>query len=332
MRTTKTFVVSVVIASLVGSIAAFPQAGAQEASSTQGAPVSVADLLERIRELQNQIVELQRQLNAARQAQKEAIFELQRSLREGLSGDDVSKLQEYLALDDDIYPEGLVTGFFGPLTRRAVLRFQARHGIEQAGVVGPLTRAKIKELIEEGKLPDGSAPPGLLVAPGIEKKGGVCAVPGIAKKLKLCDAVDETELREDTGDNAQLRVETEGVVTDAMWEVIDQISPLMKNLNPAVDLKVGREGTEIDSDISGAVTDEIKSLFENLVSLVENTSGDVEIRIRLVEKRGGEGEEEMDNEDQEEEVEVEGDNEDVGVSSEIATSTGSSTTATSTTD
>jgi peptidoglycan hydrolase-like protein with peptidoglycan-binding domain len=38
------------------------------------------------------------------------------------------------------------TGFFGQLTRAAVLLFQKDNGLELAGVVGPITRAKIKEL------------------------------------------------------------------------------------------------------------------------------------------------------------------------------------------
>lgn len=69
----------------------------------------------------------------------------------GSVGTDVRRLQELLARDPEVYPEGLVTGRFLPLTHAAVKRFQEKHGIAKPGVlgygvVGPATRAKIAEL------------------------------------------------------------------------------------------------------------------------------------------------------------------------------------------
>ena len=58
----------------------------------------------------------------------------------------VSQLQQDLSQDPTIYPEQFVTGYFGPLTLKAVKRFQAKYGIIQTGYVGPLTRAKLNEL------------------------------------------------------------------------------------------------------------------------------------------------------------------------------------------
>lgn len=69
------------------------------------------------------------------------------SLELGSRGTEVSELQAYLALDPTIYPEGLVTGYFGPLTQAAVVRFQARYGIAQVGRVGPITMARINSLM-----------------------------------------------------------------------------------------------------------------------------------------------------------------------------------------
>jgi hypothetical protein len=60
---------------------------------------------------------------------------------------DVKDLQEQLSPYANIYPEKLVTGNFGPATRRAVKRFQAQWNIPQTGYVGPLTRAKLIELV-----------------------------------------------------------------------------------------------------------------------------------------------------------------------------------------
>lgn len=65
-------------------------------------------------------------------------------LRRGFSGADVTALQTFLSTLPSIYPEGLVTGTFGPRTEQAVMRFQASRGFEQTGTVGPLTRQAIQ--------------------------------------------------------------------------------------------------------------------------------------------------------------------------------------------
>lgn len=54
-------------------------------------------------------------------------------LERGMRGADVTRLQQFLALDSLIYPEAQITGFFGPLTERAVERFQVACGIVSAG-------------------------------------------------------------------------------------------------------------------------------------------------------------------------------------------------------
>ena len=72
---------------------------------------------------------------------------LTRYLEFGMSGSDVSALQTFLAADPTIYPEGLVTGYFGNLTRAAVIRFQQQYRVPPTGFVGPLTRAKINQLL-----------------------------------------------------------------------------------------------------------------------------------------------------------------------------------------
>ena len=68
----------------------------------------------------------------------------------GATGSNVTNLQQFLATDSTIYPQGLVTGYFGSLTQAAVSRFQARYGLDQVGRVGPLTLAKINSLIASG--------------------------------------------------------------------------------------------------------------------------------------------------------------------------------------
>lgn len=73
-------------------------------------------------------------------------------MKRGSKGHDVSALQAFLKKDPTLYPEGLVTGFFGPVTERAVQRFQKKHGIASVGTngygtVGPKTRIKLNALM-----------------------------------------------------------------------------------------------------------------------------------------------------------------------------------------
>ncbi len=68
---------------------------------------------------------------------------LTRQLQLGMRGADVSTLQTFLGQDNTIYPQGLVTGYFGGLTKSAVSNFQARNNIATVGRVGPQTLAVI---------------------------------------------------------------------------------------------------------------------------------------------------------------------------------------------
>src|SRR3989344_9094197 len=54
---------------------------------------------------------------------------LERTLKRGSTGDDVKRLQTYLAQDPGTYPEGQVTGTFGPATEAAVKRWQIKFNI-----------------------------------------------------------------------------------------------------------------------------------------------------------------------------------------------------------
>lgn len=82
---------------------------------------------------------------------------------------EVTKLQKFLAQDKVIYPEGLVTGYFGALTEKAVQRWQAKQGIISSGsastsgygVVGPKTREALNRVC--------NGPAGSATAPKITK-------------------------------------------------------------------------------------------------------------------------------------------------------------------
>jgi plastocyanin len=83
-----------------------------------------------------------------------------RTLKLNSTGDDVSRLQQFLALDPAIYPEAKVTGFFGALTQTAVQKWQAKFNIVSSGtpdstgygVVGPRTAAAISIICAGGSI------------------------------------------------------------------------------------------------------------------------------------------------------------------------------------
>ncbi len=69
---------------------------------------------------------------------------LMRDLHEGSRGEDVRELQKELAKDASLGFTGTTTGFFGPMTAKAMKRFQEKNGIASStratGSVGPMTR------------------------------------------------------------------------------------------------------------------------------------------------------------------------------------------------
>lgn len=100
-----------------------------------------------IEQLQNQIKELQDQLAKIKSeiAEVKESLKLTKDLRRGLSNEDVKELQKFLSQFNEIYPEGLITGYFGSLTEKAIKKFQEQHEIPVTGLVGSLTREKINE-------------------------------------------------------------------------------------------------------------------------------------------------------------------------------------------
>jgi hypothetical protein len=97
--------------------------------------------------LLQQLASLQQQL-----ANQQTKYIFTHSLQHGDTGEDVTQLQTFLKSQGiDIYPEGLITGYFGNLTKLAVQRFQVKYNIAKSGdggygYVGPKTREKMNSL------------------------------------------------------------------------------------------------------------------------------------------------------------------------------------------
>ncbi len=117
----------------------------------------INQLLKEIERLKREIEEVQKKIYEIL-SNKFYCKSISMDLRYGMKNDQVKCLQQFLkAQGKDIYPEGLVTGYFGPLTRSAVIRFQEKYAKEileplglkkGTGFVGPKTRAKINEILK----------------------------------------------------------------------------------------------------------------------------------------------------------------------------------------
>ena len=95
------------------------------------------------------------------------------ALGSGYDSPDGSRLVQVLQRDLEArgYPPGHVDGLYGPRTRHAVVAFQAAHGLEVDGVVGPQTWAALSE-------------PVLILGPGAgDQAGGENVVRSLQRRL-----------------------------------------------------------------------------------------------------------------------------------------------------
>lgn len=100
---------------------------AQSAATTTEA-ARVAELRTQIATLLAQITELQARIADLKKQTLQAQLEIASTTNVGAQGDQVKLLQLYLAQDPTLYPEGLVTGYFGAKTLKALERYEAKYG------------------------------------------------------------------------------------------------------------------------------------------------------------------------------------------------------------
>jgi hypothetical protein len=130
------------------------------ASSTTTQPVTAETIQTRILELNKLLDQLQFQLKGqgsgatSSQAQNQTGFSFKINFKLGDKNNDVKKMQEIL-IKQGLLANGLNTGYFGSLTKQAVINFQEKHKAEiltpygllkGTGFVGPATRAKLNSL------------------------------------------------------------------------------------------------------------------------------------------------------------------------------------------
>jgi len=103
--------------------------------STQSS--SMSTLLLQIQALQSQLAALKAEKNVSTPPP----YKFLTPLALGSSGTGVTELQKRLT-KEGVYT-GPINGRFGPLTKAAVKKYQAKHGLAQLGNVGPKTRAAL---------------------------------------------------------------------------------------------------------------------------------------------------------------------------------------------
>ena len=158
---------------------AFP-AGAQVLDSKA---LIIQELRAQIEVVKAKIVELLEQLAALQRQEAARADVFSTPLFFGMQNEDVRRLQEVLAKDPEVYPEGLVTGYFGPLTHSAVERFQEKYADEilkpvgllgGTGFVGEKTIAKLNQIYVGFAMPSALPfiPPYTPTPPGEEPLAG----------------------------------------------------------------------------------------------------------------------------------------------------------------
>ena len=239
----KKFIVSGAVALLFVGVAVVPSAQAEEHSMSVYEQIQA--LLAQVDELQKELAKLQGEIKTV----------IKDGLEEGMTDEDIAEIQELLATDPSLYPEGLVTGYFGPLTREAIKRFQNRHDIEITGEIDEPTRELFRSYLDERY--GGKIPPGLLRAPGIMKKveyrfvhGGNCddkwGKGPLCKKLKMKYKVEVDDDDDDDSDELKVEIEIE---------------------DDKIKVEVEFEGTEIEFELEGVfdldmVLDKVDELLE----------------------------------------------------------------------
>lgn len=112
-------------------------------TSTSGSITLSNDLLAQIQALQSKVLQLQAQAGTSGKSDSggSSKYKFTSFLSIGYSGTEVTELQKRLTAEG-VY-NGAITGYYGASTAAAVRKFQSRHGIKQAGYVGPSTRAAL---------------------------------------------------------------------------------------------------------------------------------------------------------------------------------------------
>ncbi len=286
----KKYIFSGVLTLLLVGVVAIPSVNAETTSNTA--------MLEQIKTLMAKLEDLQKQLATIRGEVKSVLKD---GLSEGMTDADIAKLQELLATDPTIYPEGKKTGYFGPLTREAIKRFQARHELDVTGKVDEETHDMLEEYLHEGF--GDKIPAGLLHAPGIMKKvqdrfllgcdkekGGGHGMGPLCKKWKM-EHGDKNDDKNDDSDNEDedfnVEIEIDNGDTslsftfdgDDYGVTVDNSTSLTEVLDAAADeIKDGDDASDLDSDLKAEIK---KELAKAIADVEDKGNGEFDVEVEV---------------------------------------------------
>jgi len=161
----KYFFIAVVAVAIFGLVSL---ASAETSSVSNANSLRINELQAMIEKLQAQIKFLQTgvSVDGSGSDSLDDRIEFTKKFGLGEQGDDVRKLQQVLATDKTIYPEGLMTGYFGERTKEAIKRLQEKFKIEKTGTLDQATIDLINKILaSQGAVK--TIPQGLLIAPGL---------------------------------------------------------------------------------------------------------------------------------------------------------------------
>ncbi|MEK7148241.1 MAG: peptidoglycan-binding domain-containing protein, partial [Patescibacteria group bacterium] len=148
-----------------------------------------------IAELQAQINALMAQLSALQGTTVTTSASITSDLTIGSTGAQVSALQSALVAQGHlVMPAGVAMGYFGSLTKAAVMKWQAANGVPTTGYFGPLSRAKFNASAgATGTVPGATVggtttTTGTITTPGAEGTITVSKNPNPASGTKLYEA------------------------------------------------------------------------------------------------------------------------------------------------
>jgi peptidoglycan hydrolase-like protein with peptidoglycan-binding domain len=243
----KKYFVGVMCASVLALMVVAPVAQAQTATTTP----TVASLMEILQGLLKQVEELQKKLRETQGEIQAVQREIKSGLREGATDEDVKKIQELLASDNTLYPRGLITGYYGPLTSEAVKRFQERNGLTVTGIVDDETRDYLEEYYTEYKANRGAA-----ALWAFEKRDAMKKRIEERKKERDMKKEEKKEYKNDDDDDDDDRPAT---TTKAMAE-----RAILAATTAIDDLEEALEDSTADEDDVEDATEDLEDAKDNL--------------------------------------------------------------------
>jgi peptidoglycan hydrolase-like protein with peptidoglycan-binding domain len=168
-----------------------------------------------------------------------------RTLRLGAAGEDVLRLQKLLNSDPDtqiassgVGSPGNETDYYGGLTEAAVKKFQAKHGVASTGspdttgfgLVGPGTRAKLKEIFGEATVVETTTPTPSSAAPS----SGASSDPELVQLVELLIALEIIPPDKAEKARSVLQGQQTTAVGDSLVEMKDVSAVFTKGLSLGV--------------------------------------------------------------------------------------------------